>query len=62
VKRLREKEDRRQVRVLLLPRGEKALAVVVKARITELRASGSALVGAIQALLKKNQRNGKSSR
>jgi DNA-binding MarR family transcriptional regulator len=62
VKRLREKEDRRQVRVLLLPRGEKALAVVVKARITELRASGSALVGAIQALLKKNHRNGKSSR
>ena len=59
VKRLREKEDRRQVRVLLLLRGEKALAGVVRERISELRASGSALVGAIQTLLKKNHRNGK---
>src|SRR5262249_57189042 len=55
VRRLREKEDRRQVRVLLLPRGEKALAGVVKERISELRASGAALVGAIETLLKKNQ-------
>jgi DNA-binding MarR family transcriptional regulator len=57
VKRLREKEDRRQVRVLLLSRGEKALAGVVKERISELRASGSALVGAIETLLER--RNGK---
>ena len=57
VKRLREKEDRRQVRVLLLSRGEKALAEVVKERISELRASGSALVGAIETLLER--RNGK---
>jgi DNA-binding MarR family transcriptional regulator len=57
VKRLREKEDRRQVRVLLLPRGEKALAEVVKERISELRSSGSALVSAIETLLER--RNGK---
>ena len=57
VKRARDKEDRRQVRVLLLPRGEKALATVVKERIGELRASGAALVRAIEALLK-GKRNG----
>ncbi len=60
VKRLREKEDRRQVRVLLLPRGEKALAGVVKERISELRASGSALVRTIETLLER--RNGKSGK
>jgi len=57
VKRSRDKEDRRQVRVLLLPRGEKALASVVKERISELRASGAALVRAIETLLKE-KRNG----
>jgi DNA-binding MarR family transcriptional regulator len=62
VKRLREKEDRRQVRVLLLPRGEKTLAGVVRERISELRASGAALVSAIETLLKKNQRNGRARR
>lgn len=62
VKRLRDKDDRRQVHVVLLPRGEKALAGVVKERISELRATGSALVGAIRTLLKKNQRNGKGRR
>jgi DNA-binding MarR family transcriptional regulator len=55
VKRLRDKGDRRQVHVSLLPRGEKALAGVVKERISELRASGAALVGAIQSLLKRNR-------
>jgi len=60
VRRLREKDDRRQVRVLLLPRGEKALAGVVKERISELRASGSALVDAIETLLER--RNGKHKR
>jgi DNA-binding MarR family transcriptional regulator len=57
VKRLREKEDRRQVRVLLLPRGEKTLAGVVKERISELRSTGAALVEAIETLLER--RNGK---
>ncbi len=55
VRRFRDKEDRRQVRVLLLPRGEKALAAVVKERISELRASGAALAGAIQTLLKRDR-------
>jgi DNA-binding MarR family transcriptional regulator len=56
VKRARDKEDRRQVRVSLLPRGEKALASVVKERIGELRASGAELVRTIETLLER--RNG----
>lgn len=55
VKRVRDRDDRRQVQVLLLTRGEKALAAVVEERISELRASGSHLVGAIQSLLKRNR-------
>jgi DNA-binding MarR family transcriptional regulator len=55
VRRLRDKQDRRQVRVLLLPRGERALAGVVKERISELRASGDALVRAIQTLLERGR-------
>lgn len=55
VKRFRDKEDRRQVHVVLLPRGEKALAGVVKERISELRASGDALVHAIETLLERGR-------
>jgi DNA-binding MarR family transcriptional regulator len=55
VRRLRDKQDRRQVRVLLLPRGERALAGVVKERISELRASGDALVRAIETLLERKR-------
>jgi DNA-binding MarR family transcriptional regulator len=55
VKRVGDKDDRRQVHVLLLGRGEKALASVVEERISELRASGSKLVAAIQSLLKRNR-------
>lgn len=55
VKRFRDKEDRRQVHVSLLPRGEKALAGVVKERISELRASGDALVRAIETLLERRK-------
>ncbi len=55
IKRLRDKDDRRQVHVLLLGRGEKALAAVVEERISELRTSGSKLVGAIRSLLKRNR-------
>jgi len=57
VKRLRDKNDRRQVHVLLLPRGEKALAGVVEERISELRATGAALVRTIETIL--DRRNGK---
>ena len=52
VRRTRSKEDRRQVLVSLLPRGEKLLERVVQQRIGELRASGRELVKAIDALLR----------
>jgi len=51
VKRIRGREDRRQVLVSLQPRGEKLLEKVVEQRIIELRANGRALVAAISALL-----------
>jgi DNA-binding MarR family transcriptional regulator len=52
VRRTRSKEDRRQVLVSLLPRGEKLLERVVQQRIGELRASGRELVKAIDTLLR----------
>lgn len=55
VKRIRGREDRRQVLVSLQPRGEKLLEKVVEQRIIELRANGRALVGAISALLEMRQ-------
>ena len=51
VKRARGREDRRQVLVLLQPRGEKLLEEVVEQRIIELRSNGRTLVNAISALL-----------
>jgi len=51
VKRVRGREDRRQVLISLEPRGEKLLEKVVQQRIIELRANGRALVQAITALL-----------
>lgn len=51
VKRIRGKEDRRQVLISLQPRGAKLLERVVEQRIIELRANGRALVGAIGLLL-----------
>lgn len=51
VRRSRGRDDRRQVLVALLPRGEKLLEEVARDRISELRASGAALVDAISALL-----------
>src|SRR5207247_9554717 len=58
VRRSRSRDDRRRVLVSLLPRGEKLLEEVARDRISELRASGAALVNAISALLE----NGRSSR
>jgi len=58
VRRSRSRDDRRRVLVSLLPRGEKMLEQVAQHRISELRASGAALVNAISALLE----NGRSSR
>ena len=51
VHRSRSRDDRRRVLVALLPRGEKLLEQVARQRISELRASGAALVNAIGALL-----------
>ena len=51
VHRSRSRDDRRRVLVTLLPRGEKLLEQVARQRISELRASGAALVNAISALL-----------
>ena len=59
VRRLRGREDRRQVLVTLLPRGEKLLEKVVGQRIIELRNNGRNLVAAIAALL---EPRGRSSR
>ena len=51
VRRARGKEDRRQVLVSLLPKGQRVLDRVVHQRISELRTSGRELVKAIEALL-----------
>ena len=61
VKRVRGREDRRQVKVALLPRGEKVLARVVEDRISELRASGAALARAIESLLRGKKRSARRS-
>lgn len=51
VQRIRSPIDRRCVLVSLLPAGKKLLEKVARLRITELRASGTALVHTIDALL-----------
>jgi DNA-binding MarR family transcriptional regulator len=51
VKRIRGREDRREVLVYLQPRGARLLEKVVAQRIIELRAHGRALVAAISSLL-----------
>jgi len=56
VKRMRGREDRRQVLITLQPRGEKLLERVVEQRIIELRANGRALVQAISQLLQPRRR------
>ena len=57
VRRSRSRDDHRRVLVSLLPRGEKLLEQVVRNRIDELRTSGTALVGAIRALLERRLRS-----
>jgi DNA-binding MarR family transcriptional regulator len=58
VRRTRSRDDRRRVFVTLLPRGERLLEQVARNRISELRTSGEALVGAIEALLERGQQSG----
>jgi DNA-binding MarR family transcriptional regulator len=67
VRRVRGREDRRQVLVSLQPRGAKLLEKVVEQRIIELRSNGRALVMAISSLLESRGRslmskNGRRSR
>jgi DNA-binding MarR family transcriptional regulator len=64
VRRSRSRDDRRRVLVALLPRGEKLLEQVARHRISELRASGTALVNAISALLEsgRSPRTGKAQK
>ena len=59
VKRVRGREDRRQVLMLLQARGEKLLERVVGQRLIELRSHGRALVGAISSVL---EARGRASR
>jgi DNA-binding MarR family transcriptional regulator len=56
-RRNRSRDDRRRVLVTLLPRGEKLLADVAVQRISELRATGAALVETIGALLERKQKS-----
>jgi DNA-binding MarR family transcriptional regulator len=58
VRRTRSRDDRRRVLVTLLPRGEKLLAEVAVQRISELRATGAALVKTIGALLEREPKSG----
>jgi DNA-binding MarR family transcriptional regulator len=51
VRRTRARDDRRNVIVSLLPRGERMLEEVARQRINELRSNGHELVRAIDRLL-----------
>jgi DNA-binding MarR family transcriptional regulator len=56
LRRLRGREDRRQVLITLQPKGEKLLEKVVAQRIVELRSHGHALVAAISAVLESREK------
>ena len=60
VRRTRSRDDRRRVVVSLVPRGDRLLEQVAQNRISELRTSGEALVGAIEALLEPGYHTGKN--
>src|ERR1700676_2455589 len=51
-RRSRSEDDKREVRVSLMPRGSKLLERVARERLSELKASGVALADAITALVK----------
>ena len=55
VRRDRNVRDQRQVLVMLLPRGQRALERVVQKRVHELRATGQALVQSIAAILQESR-------
>jgi DNA-binding MarR family transcriptional regulator len=62
VRRTRSRDDRRRVFVSLLPRGDRLLEQVAQNRISELRTSGEALVGAIEALLERRRHTGSNQK
>ncbi len=51
VRRNQNQDDRRRVRVELLPRGKKLVEKVARQRLTELRTEGAELVNALNALM-----------
>ncbi len=51
VRRVRGKEDRRQVLISITARGEQILSKLAQKRLAELRATGSELVRALDALI-----------
>src|SRR6516162_8135862 len=56
VRRTRDRQDRRQVLISLLPKGQRVLERVVQQRVGEVRAGGNQLIRAIDALLRKRPR------
>lgn len=60
VRRSRSLDDRREVRVALLPRGLRLLEQVARRRIGELRATGAALADAISTLVKRRGRRART--
>jgi len=62
VRRSRARDDRRNVIVSLLPRGERMLEEVARQRIDELRSNGHELVRAIDRLLDREGKLGASAR
>src|SRR5215475_3171317 len=62
VRRSRARDDRRNVIVSLLPRGERMLEEVARQRIDELRSNGHELVRAIDRLLDREGKLGNGKR
>ena len=56
VRRTRGRQDRRQVLISLLPKGQRVLERVVQQRVSEVRAGGNQLIRAVDALLRKKPR------
>lgn len=57
VRRVRGREDRREVLVCLLPKGQRVLERVVQQRVSEMRAGGRQLIRAIDAVLSNGKRS-----
>jgi DNA-binding MarR family transcriptional regulator len=62
VRRSRGLHDRRYAVVKLLPRGERLLERIARRRLTELRAGGTALVNALNAVLERRVKSERAAR